>query len=47
MEEDVDEVLIAPRDVILMLLVVGNDVVHPVRLQHPSHVHQHHARVNS
>ena len=47
MEVDVDEVLIAPGDAELVLLVVRNDVTQPVDLTHAGQIHQHHSRVDT
>ena len=47
MEEDVDEVLVAPGDIKLVLLEVGHDVFLPFRIPHPRQIHQHHARVDT
>ena len=46
-ENDVDDVLVAPRDLQLVLSVDGHHVIHPLKFPHPRQVHQHHAGVDT
>ena len=46
-EDDIDDVLVAPRDFQFELGEDRLQVTLPVELAHPSQVHQHHARVNA
>ena len=47
MKENVEETLIAPRDVVLVLVVDGQHVAHEVNVAHAGQIHEHHARVES
>ena len=46
-EDDVDDVLVAPRDLGLVLLVDRDDVLLPAKVPHPRQVHQHHAGIDA
>jgi len=46
-EENVDEILISPGDVVSVSLVVGDHLFDPATFAHTTQVHQHHTRVDS
>lgn len=46
-EDDVDDVLVAPGDLHPVLLVDGDDVLGPLEVAHPGEVHEHDARVDA
>lgn len=47
MKQNVDQILIAPRDLQLVLLVQWQYVVHPVEVTHARQVHQHHTGIDA
>ena len=45
MEQYINEILITPGDLRLVLLVQRHNLLGPVKLAHPRQVHEHHTRV--
>lgn len=46
-EDDVNYVLVAPRDLQLVLLVNWDDVPRPLEFAHAREIHQHHPRIDA
>jgi len=46
-EEDVDEILVSPGDVVPVLPIVWHHLLGPRTLAHTCQVHQHYTRVNT
>lgn len=46
-EENVDDVLIAPRDAQFILLVYGQHLSFPIEVTHSGEIHQHDARIDA
>ena len=46
-ENDVDDILIAPRYLGFVLLIYRNNILLPLEMAHPGQVHQHNSRIHS
>ena len=40
-EDNVDDILITPRNFCFVLLIDGNNILLPLEMAHPGQVHQH------